>query len=419
MRGDDFYELELLGVLDESRAPLEDRRFLTLCGVLAALVAGYAGATLAGASSVVLSLFFLVPMVPVPVVAWWATVRAPAEQRTMWALLASAASLWMVGLVVWYAVYAANGNTIPDSPGPWDVEYVAAFALSLAGYVLGFRRAIRLRHVALDAAVAIAAALAVGTALVAEGLTDGLSPALLVALARPIFGILTLAVIVSAALGAWEGLPLSTVLLGAGQLPMIGGHLVYSYAAVQGNYVDDRWTDLCWATGATLFILAAATVILRLDRPVRPSRTADIPNHPLGARAMLSVALGALLVTVGVAAYGEATETHVTFVAGLTAGAAVATAMALRARNAVREVELAYAELDRAHAAEQRANDALTQAIAELDRTNMGLRVAHLAVGDVLTIIDERTGGGLRAHVEDAGEDVVALLADLLDERAH
>jgi hypothetical protein len=28
------------------------------------------------------------------------------------------------------------------------------------------------------------------------------------------------------------------------------GSLIYSYSAVQGEFVDDRWADLAWAAGA-------------------------------------------------------------------------------------------------------------------------------------------------------------------------
>ncbi|MEZ5101224.1 MAG: hypothetical protein R3C15_15770 [Thermoleophilia bacterium] len=68
--------------------------------------------------------------------------------------------------------------------------------------------------------------------------------------------------IASAALSSWEGLRRSVVLLGLGEIGLTAGSLIYSYYAVQGDYVDDRWANVAWSAGALFSILAACVVIL-------------------------------------------------------------------------------------------------------------------------------------------------------------
>jgi exonuclease VII small subunit len=88
--------------------------------------------------------------------------------------------------------------------------------------------------------------------------------------------------------------------------------------------------------------------------------------------------------------------------------------MALRARSSIRELEAAYARLDRAHLNLERARDRLEQTNEELARANVELRSVHGAFEDLLVLTDERTHGGLRDLVEDAGEDLARLLARYL-----
>ena len=91
----------------------------------------------------------------------------------------------------------------------------------------------------------------------------------LIPLNRPILGIVTLMLIAAAALGSWDGIPRSLPPAGAWRGRSDVGNLLYSYAAVQGDYINDRWANLGWAAGAELSILAASTIILGIDRPLR------------------------------------------------------------------------------------------------------------------------------------------------------
>jgi len=394
-----------------------ERRFTALTLLGAAFVFAYAVATMAGAPRDALSLVYNVPMAMIPPAAWWAVARAPSELRRIWALLAAAASLWLVGSVVWYGYYVAGGQRIPVPPGPWDPVLVAGYCLALGGIVVAVRGAISFRHVALDSIVIVAAALAVGAALVGHGLEDGVTAASLTTLARPVFGLVALTLIATAALEARDGVPLSIALVGGGQVFLTLGSLVYSYAAVQTRYVDDRWTDLLWAVGAVVSLLAGAVVILGIDRPVKVSLRARLPGEAPGVRTVLFGALGTLAVTIGVALYGYAAHQEATLVAGLVASFAIGAAMALRAASLIRELERAYARLDRAQLAEEQANDRLAQANEELARVNVELRCAHTAFGDLLALADERTDGGMRALIEDVGDDLARLLGQCLPRR--
>src|SRR2546422_933177 len=92
------------------------------------------------------------------------------------------------------------------------LDWVVFFAY-IAAIIVATRSFLSLRLAAFDACVIVAAGLAVGAAFVGRGLGDEVTAASLSTLNRPILGIVTLMLIVSAALGSWEGLPRSIALL--------------------------------------------------------------------------------------------------------------------------------------------------------------------------------------------------------------
>ena len=102
-----------------------------------------------------------------------------------------------------------RGSTIPEPPGPWDGPLVLARLLVIAAIVVAMRTLISFRIAILDAWVMCAATIALGAAFVWHGLADGVSAASLFTLNRPLLGIVTLILLVSAALGSWQGLPRS------------------------------------------------------------------------------------------------------------------------------------------------------------------------------------------------------------------
>ena len=100
---------------------------------------------------------------------------------------------------------------------------------------------------------------------------------------------------------------------------------------------------------------------------------------------------------------------------GLGASLAIAVAMALRARDSIRAVERSSEALDRALAESEHARDELHIANAKLQRTNADLRTLQIAVTQGFNFIDERTHGRLRELVEEAGDELAALVDDTLD----
>jgi hypothetical protein len=388
--------------------PLADRRLHLLATWAAALVITYTLAASLDASSTSLNLILTLAVAIVAVLGWGAFLKAPPAIRPMCSFLAPAATCWFVGTIVWDYYFLTGDRSTSPPLGPWDPIFVGAYTLALAAVLVGMRTVISLRHAALDASMIVAAGLALGA--VGHGLENGVSLDSLGTLVRPTLGIVMLTLIVSAAMGAWQGLPLSLVLFGIGQVCLTLGGLVYTFSVVEDGSVDLRWTGIGIVSGAAFSIVAAGIIAVGVDRPVRLVGEARIPHHAVGAKGVLFVALGALATTLGVAVYGHTTENRAVFAVGLLTSSWVGVAMAFRARNSIREVEQAYVELDRAHLALERAHDDLAQANQELARTNVEIRAVHAAFEDLLVIADERTHGGLRELIEQAGEDLAEFL---------
>ena len=255
----------------------------------------------------------------------------------------------------------------------------------------------------------VAAGVAVGAAFIGRGLEDRVTSGTLVTLNRPLLGIVTLILIASAALGSWEGMPRSIALLGLGEVALTIGSLIYSYSAVQGEFTDDRWADLAWTAGAGVSMLAGCVLILGIDRPVLV-RSRFAPGGESGLRTVLHLTLGAISFTLGVAAYGFVTGRETVAIIGVAASAAIAVAMAFRAQDAIRSAARSSELLDDALLQSERARDALNLANERLQRKNAELRTLQIAVAQGFNLIDERTQGRLRELIEQAGDDLVALV---------
>ena len=384
------------------------RTFRLLALLIASGLLIYLLGAILGAPTSVLSPFFSVFMAPVPFVVWWAYARAPPDLRRLILMLAWAATFWLIGSLAWYGYYFADGGEIPEPPGPWDVPLILARLLVIAAIVVAMRSLISFRIAILDAWVLSAATVALGAAFVWRGLEEGTSSAALVTLNRPLLGIVTLVLLASVALGSWQGLPLSIVLMGLGEVALTAGSLIYSFQAVQGAYVDDRWAGLAWATGAGLSILAASAIILGIDRRVRMPGQTRIPRHSAGPRVALVVSLGALLLSIGVAGYGFVEASGALALIGLIASLSIGVATALRAVHSIRTAQDAYTHLDRALMESERSRD-------ELARANLELRTTQVAFTDLLNLADERTEGRMRELIEDTGADLAALLEEEME----
>jgi len=393
-----------------SHSPHRVRRFrvLTACG-LAAFVA-YAVAVVAGAPKPLLTYVFTGTMILVPPAVWWAYARAPASLRRPVFLIALGATLWLVGSAVWEAFYLANRDVVPSPPGVWDAFFIAAQLLVIAGLVLAMRSLISFRLAMLDAVIVTAAGVALAAPFVRRGLEHGANAASIVTLNRPILSIVILMLIASAALRAWEGIPLSFAMLALAEGILTIGNLIYAFNAVQNHYVDGQWATLAWGGGAVAALLAASTMILRVDRPVRVGAASRIPGHPVGSTRVLLVSLAGLLLSCGVAGYGVTIGSRGLTIAGVTACVAIGVAMAFRATDSISSAEAAYARLDRALAEAERTRD-------DLARANAEIRAIQVAYAELLNLADERTDGRMRELIEDTGDELAAILEEEISQQ--
>ena len=407
----DFLEQSHFGI----PSPMErSRKFRALAVLLAVAFTAYFIATVAGTASDLLSPVYYVFMAPVPVVVWWAYARAPAELRRLVFTLGWAATFWLLGTVVWYGYYVAGGNTVPSPPGTWDVFFILARVLVIVAILDTMRSVISFRIAALDAAVISAVAFALGTAFVWRGMAHGATTASLVTLNRPLLGIVTLALIASAAIGSAGGLRKSLALMALGEVAITIGSLIYSFEAIDGAYVDDRWANLGWAGGAALSTLAASVLILGVDRPLAIVRR-RIPDHVPAARPVVLLALVGFVLSIAVATYGAVEGSGLLIATGLVSSAVIGAAMALRARDSIRTAETAYERLDRELAGSERLRDELAAANHGLARANLEMQTLQLAMADLLNLADERAGGRIRELVEDTGGELAELLEQELD----
>jgi hypothetical protein len=386
------------------------RRFRMLSLLGAAGFVAYAAAVVGGAPRPLLSFVFTGVMILVPPAVWWGYVRSPARLRRPVLFLAIAATSWLVGSVVWEAFYVANGSTVPHPPGVWDAFFVGAQLLVITALVLAMRSLISFRLASLDAVIVTAAGIALAAPFVRHGLENGVDPASVFTLNRPILSIVILMLVASAALRSWEGVPLSMAMLALAEAALTVGNLIYALEAVQNRYVDERWATLAWCAGAIIALLGACTLILRIDRPVRLDTAARIPDHPAGSSRVLLVSLGGLLLSCGVSGYGLTIGSRGLAVAGLGSCVAIGVAMAFRATESIRTAETAYLRLDRALADTERAKD-------ELARANVGIQAIQIAFADLLNLADERTQGRMRELIEDAGQELAELLEEELPKR--
>jgi hypothetical protein len=386
------------------------RRFRTLAVVGAGFFVTYGAATIGGAPKTALSLVFNSMMLALPAAVWWAYARAPQTLKRPVRLLALGATLWLIGSAVWEAFYLAGGNKVSHPTGVWDVFFVTAQLLVIAALVLAMRSLISFRLASLDAAIVTAAGIALAAPFVRHGLENGANVASILALNRPVLSIVALMLVTSAALNSWEGVPLSMAILGFAEAALTVGNLVYAVEAVQNNYVDERWATLAWGAGAILALLAASTLILRIDRPIRLSASARIPDHPVGTICVVLISLSGLVLSCGVAGYGLAVASRGVAIAGIGSCVAIGVAMAFRATGSIRTAEAAYGRLDRALVETENARD-------EIARANAETQTIQIAFADLLNLADERSDGRIRELIEATGQDLAEILEEGIAEK--
>lgn len=301
----------------------------------------FAVAVAAGVPAPTLSALFTASVIVVAPLGWWARARATGEVRVLLHFLAVAATLWLVGSIDWYVAYVVSGHRV-RSAGPWNVPFMLAYVLAMIGLCRALRHAIAVRRAALDASVVTAASIAIAAALAGHAFATGIDTRSLIAVAQVLAGIAVLVLLASAAVGDWNGLPLSVVLFGLGQLSLTIGHAVYGYNAIASQSVELRWSELCWFGGTMLLLLAASVIITRADRPVRMRHGRTRVD---GAPTTMYAVFAALSVTAAVAVYGHLSGQITVLAIGLTASAWIGGAAALRTSGALREVAAANGRL--------------------------------------------------------------------------
>ena len=111
-----------------------------------------------------------------PFVAWWAYARAPANLRRRGCSVRGRRRLWLVGSLVWYAFFLANGSVVPTPPGWWDIFFAGAQLLLIAAVAAPMRSFALMRIAALDACVITSAGIALGAAFIGRGLENNVTP---------------------------------------------------------------------------------------------------------------------------------------------------------------------------------------------------------------------------------------------------
>ncbi|MDQ3768651.1 MAG: hypothetical protein M3370_04100, partial [Actinomycetota bacterium] len=250
------------------------KRLGVACAAVGVVGLAYWAAAVAGAPNGALSAVFTLGVGVLVVLAWWAARRAPEELRLFAVLASLAVTLQVIGTALWYSAFLANGREVPEPPGYWTPFLWIGLALGVAAAWAAVRGALRLREAVLDYVIVIAAAAAVAVATVGYRLEPGISAAAIDATLRPVAGVLMVTLVVSAALGRWRALVLPVGLFAVAQTFTATGNIMFGWLTAEAAYTDNRWTGAVWFTGVLVAMLAAAAMILRVDRPIRLSREA-------------------------------------------------------------------------------------------------------------------------------------------------
>ena len=132
--------------------------------------------------------------------------------------------------------------------------------------------------------------------------------------------------------------------------------------------------------------------------PLSTGAGAPRRSHPAGSHAAFLVTAVATTLALGLTAYGVVSDRNGVAMIGLTATVLVGAALVVGTSSSMHRREALLA-----------AND-------ELQRRNADLEALHLAVGKGLDVIDEQTQGRLLELIEEAGDELAALVDETLDD---
>ena len=388
------------------------KRLGVACAAVGVVGLAYWAAAVAGAPNGALSAVFNLGVGVLVVLAWWAARRAPEELRLFAVLASLAVTLQVIGTALWYSAFLANGREVPEPPGYWTPFLWIGLALGVAAAWAAVRGALRLREAVLDYVIVIAAAAAVAVATVGYRLEPGISAAAIDATIRPVTGVLMVTLVVSAALGRWRVLALPVGLFAVAQTFTATGNIMFGWLTAEAAYTDNRWTGAVWFTGVLVAMLAAAAMILRVDRPIRLSREALPAVSPC---ALILAAVGAWTVAGAVTLYGALGDRPEALYAGIAAGVVIGLAVSLRTLSALEESRAAYRRLDEAHLSLERVAAERDETIDALARRNVEHNAAQAMLGSLLELADDRSDGQLRARLEETADDLTQWLPQRRD----
>lgn len=383
--------------------PRAIKRLQLTCGTVLGVAAAYWAAAIAGVPDGVLSAVFTVMVAVLVTLAWWAVSRAPTELRLFAWLAALGVTLQVVGTTLWYIAFLGAGE-VPEPPGYWSPVLWVASAVGVAAAWAAVRGALSLREAALDYSLVVAATAAVAVATVSYRLEPGVTTATIDTAARPIGGLLIVTLIVSAVLGRWRALPLPVGIFAVAMLFNATADVMFGWLSAQEEYSTNRWTGAIWFTGVMIAMLAAAAVILRVERPIRLSRAA-LPA--VSAWVLMASAVAAWTVAGGVTLYGALADVSGALWAGMAAGVWIGIAVSLRTLSALEESRSAYRRLDEAHLELEQVAAQRDETIDTLARRSVEHQATQAMLGSLLDLADDRTDGELRAHLEETADDLV------------
>ena len=252
-----------------------------------AWVAAYAATTAALAGDphgrdLLARLAYDVPVATAAALAAMAARRAQGRVRRMWALVATAVALDVLGDIVYFDVYPVfwRHDVFPSAA---DALYLVAYLFVLPGVYLGFapRAGRSAARVILDGSVLTVAIGFAGSDLLVRPIlqSDGGVLATAGAVAYPTLDIVLLCLIASLSLASGRRAPAAILLIGAAYAVSSLTDTVYAYLSIVGAYAGGSWTDLGWEAWGLLLCLAA---VVGLRAPARPVPPDDAPAAPTG-----------------------------------------------------------------------------------------------------------------------------------------
>jgi hypothetical protein len=346
-------------------------RYEIVVALIVLFLLAYVAGTALRAPDALLVALFNVPVGLVPVGAWVAWRRTTGTHRRVWLLQALGATCWTVGTLIWYTAFELDGEVSPRNPGVWNAFFIAGYALAVAGMRVGLASAARLGHAVVDSVAIAAAIVAVGSALVARADAIGWTTRTLVVLARPAFGILMLVLVLSTLFGRWDTVRPSVLLLAVGHGFLVLGSVRGTLDFLAGDFGDDHWADVLWATGAACFLIATCRVLWRREEREQWRLAARPASSGLWLRLVLTI-----LVFVGAAQVFRVAEGRPETVVSACAMALVGCALAFRAILELRDYRAELGVL------EGRLRDAeiVGASIDDLRERNMDLRLRQIVL---------------------------------------